>query len=111
MYSNKLLDVIEKSRHVGQRYNASHVEDQLIEEMAELTQALIKFRRATGHGCHTPVSQQDAIDGVIEETADVIVCLSQLTGNFSNHQIRQVIEITGRKINRQLERIYKDGEN
>lgn len=43
--------------------------DILIEEMAELTQAIIKSRRNNGSYCTSEIA---------EETADVIICLSEL---------------------------------
>ena len=58
--------------------------DILIEEMAELTQAIIKSRRNNGSYCTTEIA---------EETADVIICLAELLiianrnygdGEFSN---------------------------
>lgn len=48
---------------------------QIAEEAAELAQAVLKYNRAMGFGCYTPISPKDAIDAVIEEMADVLLCI------------------------------------
>lgn len=108
---NSLLETLNMTRVVAELYRQTHVEDQLIEEMAELTQAIIKVRRATGNGCHTPTLPEDAVVDLMEEMADVIVCLSQVSWFFTDVQRKTIMSIAHDKINRQLERIYKDGEN
>ena len=108
---NSLLETINSARVVAELYRPIYVEDQLIEEMAELTQAIIKFRRATGNGCHTPTLPEDAMEDLMEEMSDVIVCLSQVSWFFTDVQRKTIIMIARDKINRQLERYYSDGEN
>ena len=47
---------------------------QLAEEAAELSQAALKLRRAIDGTNPTPVSQEDALDALLEEFADVTLC-------------------------------------
>lgn len=59
-----------------QRKESTHNQiQQLAEEAAELAQAALKFNRVMGCGCYTPVNPKDARDAVIEELADVLLCL------------------------------------
>lgn len=52
---------------------------QLAEEASELTQAALKVRRASGFINETPVGYEKAIDNLIEEIADVQVCIDAVT--------------------------------
>ena len=45
---------------------------QIAEEAAELTQAALKLRRAITQTNPTPVSDEEAVDSIIEEYADTI---------------------------------------
>lgn len=59
-----------------QRKESTHNQiQQLAEEAAELAQAALKFNRVMGCGCYTPVNPKDARDAVIEELADVLLCM------------------------------------
>lgn len=49
---------------------------QLAEEAAELAQAALKYNRSLGNGCYTPVSRKDAADSLMEEMADVLLCMA-----------------------------------
>lgn len=51
---------------------------QLAEEAAELSQAALKLRRAYTGTNPTPVSAQDAYEGLMEEVADVGNCIAVL---------------------------------
>lgn len=51
---------------------------QLAEESAKLAQAALKERRTLTSDNPTPVSYADARNNLIEEVADVFVCLSEL---------------------------------
>ncbi len=57
------------------RYGKDHQIDIAIEEMSELTKALLKDRRY-----HTEQTKKD----VTEEMADVFICLEQLTIMYQN---------------------------
>ena len=51
---------------------------QLAEEAAELAQAALKLRRVYTGKNTTPVTEKEALDNLVEEMADVSVCLRVL---------------------------------
>lgn len=82
-------------------YGASAQMDMAVEEMAELTKAICKIKRAQA-GCEVTA----AIGNVIEELADVQIMLDQLRIIFG----RSTAEIEEDKLRRLLRRInsYKE---
>jgi hypothetical protein len=72
--------------------------DMAIEEMSELTKALLKFRR---YGCGENCVKY--YDNVIEEIADVKIMLRQL--EFMYQCEKEVNEWIDRKVERQIERL------
>lgn len=66
----------------------------VIEEMAELTQALTKYMRATQGGQRVRKTMQEIEDSVKEELSDVIVMMIQLQYLFhiSNDEINQIAD-------------------
>lgn len=95
-------------------YNGDAQIRQLIEEMAELTQALNKLWRAEqGYineyydGYKKGAAVKICRESVIEETADVMICLEELKHilGISDEKIKQYIDI---KLNRQLERMERE---
>lgn len=87
---------------------------QLIEEMAELTQALNKLWRAEqGYineyydGYKKGAAIEICRESVIEETADVMICLEELKYilGISDKELKRCIDI---KLNRQLERMGRE---
>ena len=56
---------------------------QLAEEAAELAQAALKLRRACAAGNPTPVGARLAFENLVEEMADVSVCIHVL--DFDDH--------------------------
>lgn len=52
--------------------------EQLVEECAELIQAVNKYRRARGTGQPTALSKEAAFDNLVEEIADVESMLEQI---------------------------------
>ncbi len=81
---------------------------QLAEEAAELAQAALKERRALEDDNPTPVSYADAHGSLIEEVADVFVCLSEL---LELHDWEEVANIRERKENRWLRRLERSKNN
>lgn len=80
-----------------QHYGANIQTDKAIEEMAELTKALLKFR--------TDPSEKN-LDGIIEELGDVALMISQLGIIYDcGEDVERVID---RKIKRQIERMESD---
>lgn len=66
------IEVLEYVRQEESLYNRMQ---QLAEEAAELAQAVLKYNRAMGFGCYTPMSPKDANDAMVEEMADVLLCM------------------------------------
>ena len=64
--------------------------DQCIEEMAELTVALNKYKRKT---LHNEYQGQDEIENnVIEEIADVFICIEEMANLFGEDKVNAAIE-------------------
>lgn len=65
----------EALEYVRQKESLHNRMQQLAEEAAELTQAVLKYNRAMGFGCYTPMNPKDANDAMVEEIADVLLCM------------------------------------
>ena len=61
--------------------------DQLAEEASELTKAALKLSRILRGENPTPVTEQDAINDLIEEYTDVIQCATELNLNIDQAQL------------------------
>jgi NTP pyrophosphatase (non-canonical NTP hydrolase) len=72
------VGISEELKKVADYYGYEEQSNQLIEECAELIQALNKYRRAGGKGQKTDIGVLDALANVIEELADVEVMLDQI---------------------------------
>lgn len=109
-YQNMLQKMIENDPRfkIAEHYGFEGQCNQLIEEMAELTQALCKWNRKFGCGQTLPKEMTvDMLgDNIIEEMADVKLVLEQLIYLMGADEEVQLI--TNKKIKRTLERI---GEN
>lgn len=98
-------------KRIAHYYGYKEQASQLVEEMAELTQALNKFRRKrkeyTG-GKTNPAKGtiEDVIGNLVEELADVSICLEQVV-YLLNAKI-DVEAVREEKIQRQLERMEHD---
>ena len=66
------------NRNNADHYGYEEQRQQCIEECAELTQAINKYRRTQGHGKKPRISEQEAFRNLIEEIADVEVMLEQM---------------------------------
>ena len=71
--------------------------DMVIEEMSELTKALLKHRRATNFGtqpCNSYLDINTTKQDIYEEIADVIIMLSQLmiTGRVARSTLKHIAE-------------------
>jgi NTP pyrophosphatase (non-canonical NTP hydrolase) len=77
--------------HYGDRVQR-HI---LIEECAELTQAVIKCER----GC------EGADDNFVEELADVTIMIEQMVQSLCLYDVQRYNEMLKKKISRQLERM------
>lgn len=68
-----------KLRNIADHYGYEAQSRQLIEEMAELTQAINKMWRVDATPCgKTDKSHVEAYKHIIEEIADVEICLEQV---------------------------------
>ncbi len=95
---------------IAKEYGFDAQTDIAIEEMSELMKAILKFRRAE----HTTLGQdfQKLADDVLEEVADVQIMLWQLVYLFNEagyNAADKIDDLIDKKINRQLERIRKEG--
>ncbi|MGN1033438.1 MAG: hypothetical protein ACI4PU_08210 [Intestinibacter sp.] len=100
----RLSEELERKAHrIANHYGEIAQVDMLIEEMSELTKALLKNRRARHGQTDTPVGH--TVQAIEEEVADVTIMLAQIIylGDFEN--IEDIIE---EKLDRQLERISKE---
>lgn len=85
-------DTKSKLNTIFNYYGRKGQEYKLVEEMAELIQAIIKNDR----------------ENVMEEMADVQILLLQLRLNFNSSEKKQFVETFNRKIERQLNRIESE---
>ncbi len=96
----------EKIEFIANHYGYDAQSRQCIEEMAELTQAINKWWRVCGHGQNTEKSNQECMDNLVEEMADVQIMLWQMEYLLlSGQEVNQMIE---KKLDRQLERIVRE---
>lgn len=93
-------------------YGADKQIDQTIEEMSELTKALLKHRRKAiqlegGNVNPTPDTDlKEARGDILEETADVIIMLTQIIMIFGGRDfVERIIES---KVDRQKKRLRKE---
>ncbi len=86
----------ERIKQIADHYGLNNQMMQAIEEMGELTQAIVKvFRNGL----------DNERDGLIEELADVEIMIEQLDYLLGDNQIEKIKEY---KINRQLSRIAQE---
>lgn len=96
----------EKIEFIANHYGYDAQSRQCIEEMAELTQAINKWWRVCGHGQNTEKSNQECMDNLVEEMADVQIMLWQMEYLLLSAQ--EVNQMITQKLNRQLERIKEE---
>lgn len=91
-------------------YGFSAQSDVAVEEMAELTKAIMKFRRSFYMG--DEIVSESLIENIAEEIADVQIMLWQLVYFLSTIGFERgglaVNDIIYKKIDRQLERIKNE---
>lgn len=83
---------------------------QFAEEAAELSKAALKLRRAHTGVNPTPITEQEALDNLLEEFADVAVCLRVLNITTTENRIR-IDEIMSKKIERWASRLEGGQKN
>lgn len=103
----KNADFGNKIAEIADHYGFDSQSHMLIEEMAELAQAINKLYRSTGtHGYPTDKTLEEVANNLHEEIADVEICLEQLTHLL--HCRATVDAWKEKKVERQLERIAKE---
>ena len=82
---------------------------QLAEEATELAHAALKLRRAYTGTNPTPVSTEDAYDKLLEEFADLEVCLAVLdyVGDYDMEIVRKTVTY---KLHRWAERLTEKND-
>lgn len=102
----------EALEYVRQKESLHNRMQQLAEEAAELTQAVLKYNRAMGFGCYTPMSPKDANDAMVEEIADVLLCMEaafpHCPGNMDFYS--NLARVYREKAERWAERLKKQEE-
>ena len=81
-------------------YGAEAQVDMAIEEMSELTKALLKYRRKEAQGSK---DLEAARENILEEVADVIIMLTQLIMIYGGRDLVQ--ETIENKVDRQIKRL------
>ena len=96
-----------KAFEIADYYNPNEQIDVLIEEMSELTKALLKNRRA--RNTHNEELIKATEENIIEEAADVEIMIQQIVylGDFEEG----VLGFMETKLDRQLERIEAEKED
>lgn len=100
----------DKLKIIAEHYGIENQSIQLMEEMAELTIALNKYRRSNKIEHQTiseSIDEQFIIEQIIEEICDVEIVLEQIK-YLLNHSSDDLAVWKQRKIERQLERIAKE---
>ena len=98
----------EDIKRIAEHYTFENQSKQLIEECAELIQAINKYQRyAEGYNAESKEYDWKYYQNVIEEIADVEIMLDQtkILLHFSNEAVE---EIKQKKVNRQLERMEQE---
>lgn len=108
------MSILEENKRIADHYGYEAQSNQLVEECAELIQAVNKYRRAKGRGkVLSPVlepSQADrdreqvALDSLIEEIVDVEIMLEQVKYLLQIPE-EDLIAVKQYKINRTKERM------
>ena len=92
---------------IADHYGYDAQSNLLIEECAELIQAINKYRRAKGSGQSTPVKVQAAYNNIIEELTDVEVMIEQVK-HLLGIKEEDILSVREYKCNRTLQRMEKE---
>ena len=97
----------QKIQYIADHYGIESQSIQLLEEMGELAQAVVKYLRSTGYGQGTDKSAYECAKCITEEMADVVIMLLQIKHliGVGEDELSQIVES---KLDRQIERIKKE---
>lgn len=96
-----VTDTDVKIVYIATHYGFENQSRQCVEEMAELTQAICKYKRAQG------AEKRAAMENLQEELADVEIMVRQLKALCDKEKVEETIKY---KLKRQLERIRNEKE-
>ena len=99
----------EKARFILMHYGAENQRRMLIEECAELIQAINKYERAI-HDKSNRDAVIEARNNVISEIADVLIMIEQVSILLTDDDKIFIEKMITYKLNRQLNRIKKENE-
>ncbi len=94
-----------KLQEIADHYGFAAQANQVMEECGELIQAVAKWNRVKMAGYNTPVTEENARANLIEELADVQFVVCQMVYLLGCGD--EVLRITDKKADRQLERMRK----
>ena len=75
--------------YMRDRIGSAAMYEQLAEECAELGQAALKLARVLRKENPTPMTETEASDMIIEEAADVLICIDEV-GVFDSSEVARV---------------------
>ncbi len=114
MYESKLvrrikkimcMDISDQNKRNGKYYGYEAQSNQLIEECAELIQAVNKYRRAVAReGAFVEKQKKRALDNLVEEMVDVEIMLEQIKYLLQIPE-EDMLAVKIYKVNRTKERI------
>lgn len=84
--------------------------EQLAEECCELAQASLKMARKLRDENPTPKSIEDIRDNLVEEIADVELCINRITYETDIADVRTLIEIESAKMERWKKRLEQHAD-
>lgn len=99
----------EKARFILMHYGATSQRHQLIEECAELIQAVNKYERAI----HDKLNRDSVIEArhnIISEIADVLIMIEQVSISLTDGDKIFIEKMIEYKLNRQLNRIKEENK-
>ena len=83
--------------------------DQCVEEMGELIVAINKYKRKVLYKEYK--TDNKIVENLVEEIADVSICLEQIRYFFKDYKIDEVIERKMQKFLGQIEQMEKEKNN
>ncbi len=83
--------------------------DQCVEEMGELIVAINKYKRKVLYKEYK--TDNKIVENLVEEIADVSICLEQMRYFFKDYKIDEVIERKMQKFLGQIEQMEKEKNN
>lgn len=93
-----------------QHYGVKDQQRQLVEECAELIQAVSKLHRVSKPHMLQKERKQIAFHNYLEELADVEIMVEQMKQTLTPKERDRLTQIITAKINRQLRRIAQEGK-